>query len=593
MPSMESGQGVRGGSLWRQRVGRVGTPGCRFTAPSDDGSAGYDRSVTEVASSEDSYRRLAWGLASAHTLDDVCQVVAAMAAPAIGATVSDVAVRTPIGRIIHVWYPSSFDAGIPSRWSERDMDEATPLTDAIRNGHTVIVDDLEALRARYPAMLDIAEHAGADRFAAYPFGSDDPGGARGAIGFGWQADLVPAHDDQITSVVALCGAALTRAWATDENRRLTAITRALTRDSPLGFALLDSRLRYLDVNERLAETNGRTVSEHLGRTIREVVPDLADDAEPRFRAVFDTGEPQKLEISGTTPAQADDDRVWEEMIVPVRDDSGNVIAVAVTVEDVTERRRSREELRRLYRHEHSIAVRLQQGLLPRRVARPEGYDLAVRYVPGSAGLRIGGDWYETVRLGDDQHAFVIGDVVGHGIDAAIAMIEVRHSLAALSHAISTPDRVLDGLDEVVTQDEERFVATLVYGLLSPPDGRLLFSVAGHPPPLIISADGSTSRLDDGRGPPLGISGSPRPLANVTLARGDTLVLYTDGLIERRGEDLEMGLERLVQVAATPIEGLESFADYLIESMADPDHEDDIALMLVHRHQEVSGPSTSG
>lgn len=543
--------------------------------------------MREQDSPDDPFRRLAWGLTSASTVEEICRAIANLGAPVLGATHSNAAIRSPISGIVNVYYAAGLQSEMDATWTERRLDEPTMLTDAIRTGLSIVVDSLDDLARRYPAMVPYARELGVARLAAYPADAGDTSGPQGAIGFGWPAAASPPPDDEVVSVVSLCAAALTRAWATDENRRLAAITHALTRSAPLGFALLDTGLRYIDINERLAEINGLPVAAHLGRTIEEVLPGVAELAEPAFRTVLATGEPQRVEISGSTWADPDLDHIWDEMIVPVEGQRGEIIALAVIVEDITERRRSREELRRLYAREHDVATRLQQGLLPRWLPHPQGYDLAVRYIAGSAGLRIGGDWYETVALRGDRHALIVGDVVGHGIEAALTMIEVRHSLAALSHAIDRPGDLLERLDDFVTHDGERFIATLFYGQLEPADGRLTYTAAGHPPPLVISAEGNVTRVDEGRGPPLGLGGRPRPQSSIILERGDTLLLCTDGLFERRGEDIETGLRRLEEACARPVDNLQAFADHVIDAVADIDH-DDIAMMLVRRNPESFG-----
>lgn len=542
--------------------------------------------MSDAEAPADSFRRLAWGLTSASTVDGVCKAIAEHGAPVLRATHSNVGIRSPVSGVVNVHYAASLEADLGPEWTERRLDEPTMLTDAIRTGAAIVIDTLDELAERYPSMVALARELGVSRLVAYPVDASETGGSRGAIGFGWPSGAVLPPDHEVTSVVSLCAAALTRAWATDENRRLAAITQALTREAPLGFALLDTQLRYIDVNHHLAEINGVAADAHLGRAIREVVPGLADRAESVFRSVLASGVPEKIEISGTTRADPGVEHVWDEIIVPVKDSSGQIIALAAIVEDITERRRSREELRQLYAREHDVATRLQQGLLPRFLPQPEGYELAVRYVPGSAGLRIGGDWYESLALRDDCHALIVGDVVGHGIEAALTMIQVRYSLTALSHAVSRPDWLLNRLDELVAAEGERYVATLFYGVLEPSEGLLTYSAAGHPPPLAISPDGAVARIDEGRGPPLGITGSSRPVSAIAVDPGATILLCTDGLFERRGEDIEAGLQRLEAACARRIDNLQAFADDLIHSVPDIDHEDDIALMLVRRDPAV-------
>jgi len=305
-----------------------------------------------------------------------------------------------------------------------------------------------------------------------------------------------------------------------------------------------------------------------------------------MRHVVATGRPtDKLEIHGAAPGDPDEPAIWESAFIPVPDRDGNVIGVAAIVEDITERRRTREELERLYDREREVANRLQQGMLPSHLPVPDGYELATRYVAGTGGLRIGGDWYDLIELGPDRYGLVIGDVVGHGLDAALTMTTIHHALAGLCHAIAKPGPLLDRLDEFLTHDGDQLVATLFYGLLEPSTGRLTFSSAGHPPALLVTGAGATTTLTAGRGVPLGITGAPRHDAATMLAPGDTLLLYTDGIFERRGEPFNVGLERLVQAASRHFDDLNDLAGSILEEVPDARHSDDIALMALRRRSD--------
>ena len=206
--------------------------------------------------------------------------------------------------------------------------------------------------------------------------------------------------------------------------------------------------------------------------------------------------------------------------------------------------------------------------------------LTARYLPGSE-MEIGGDWYDAVALDDGRLFLVVGDVMGHGLEAAIAMGSCGAAGRALAHGHG-PAGLLAELDRFVNDVEDASLATLAAVVIDPATGEANYSLAGHPPPFVRSPDGRVRRLDAALGSPLGISPGPRVSAKTVMAPGSLVVLYTDGLVERRGEDLGTGLRRMEAVVATldPTD-TEAAADNLItECLRDFRQRDDIALVCV-------------
>jgi PAS domain S-box-containing protein len=356
----------------------------------------------------------------------------------------------------------------------------------------------------------------------------------------------------------------------------------LVREAPIGVAFLSTDLRYVLVNERLAQINGIALDEHLGRTVQEMLGDLAAVIEPRLRTAITSGRRlDSVEISGHLAGDPEE-HTWEQSVFPVIAADGEILGAGVVVEDVTDRRRSRNELQRMYVREREIANRFQAGLRPGQLQAPDGYELVTRYVAGSAPLQVGGDWFDTIAIDENRFVVAIGDVVGHGIDAALTMARVRFGLSGLAHATDDPGRLIDRLDEFVTPDGPRFVATAFLGILAPSTGTIRFGSAGHPPPLIVRARGSVEPIQAARSTPLGIFGEPQPTASAVLEAGDSLLLYTDGLIERRGETIDEGIRRLMGLAGEPFTDLEQLLRRLLESSPDPEHPDDIAIMILRR-----------
>lgn len=238
-------------------------------------------------------------------------------------------------------------------------------------------------------------------------------------------------------------------------------------------------------------------------------------------------------------------------------------------------------------HEHDVAVTLQHSLLPVVVDRPS-VRIATRYEAGAQGLDVGGDWYDSIGLPDGRIAFAVGDVVGRGLEAAATMGHLRSALGALALRGEGPGAVLEGLDEFARAAMGTHMATVAYAELHPNDGTVRYACAGHPPPILVPADGPARPLDGARSPLLEMLDVPRvrPVATARMDPGDTLVLYTDGLTERRDETPDIGLDRLLRVLdASKDEDPEVICDVLLDRVAPVGaRRDDIAILCARRRE---------
>ncbi|WP_328608578.1 SpoIIE family protein phosphatase [Amycolatopsis sp. NBC_00345] len=232
--------------------------------------------------------------------------------------------------------------------------------------------------------------------------------------------------------------------------------------------------------------------------------------------------------------------------------------------------------------DRAAASALQRSLLPARLPEVPGLEFAARYVPGS-GTAVGGDWYDLFPLPGDRLGVVMGDVAGHGLGAAVVMGRLRSALRAYALESGSPAEVLGKLSRKANHFEHGVMATIAYGIVEPGRDRLVLSLAGHPPP-VLAVPGRPAELVDV--PPdvpvgLGLSTSGRRDTVVELPPGSLLVLYTDGLVERRGEDLDDGLRRLVGAVTTgaPESACARVMAALIGATA---AEDDVALLAVSR-----------
>jgi serine phosphatase RsbU (regulator of sigma subunit) len=230
-----------------------------------------------------------------------------------------------------------------------------------------------------------------------------------------------------------------------------------------------------------------------------------------------------------------------------------------------------------------LARTLQEQLLP-SIPAIVGLDIAVRYLASVSGLGFGGDWYDVVALDEHRAAIVIGDVVGHGIAAAARMTEIRSVINMLIRFGVTLDELFARAGSLLRHLDEPFLATIAVAVIDLERGELTYTTAGHPPPLVTMPDGEVVVLNGGRQPPLGMVHGATPAPVVPFPAGASLIAFTDGLIERRGEAIDAGLERVVAAAATRV-GMDPrvVADLLIAEQADVRvRRDDLALIVVRR-----------
>jgi Stage II sporulation protein E (SpoIIE) len=226
----------------------------------------------------------------------------------------------------------------------------------------------------------------------------------------------------------------------------------------------------------------------------------------------------------------------------------------------------------------STALNLQRALLAEPGRPHPNLDLATRYLPAGGGALVGGDWFETVRLHFGRTLLVMGDVMGHGLDAAVDMNAYRSMLRYVASTDLPPHRVLRQLDAAVAEDGSRRPATCLLVRVDPARGAAALVSAGHLPPVVFGEDGTGILLDLPVGPPLGTGlGGYEPLTRA-LTPGETLLLYTDGLVERRHEDIDTSLARLAALRLPPGVGVDRLLDEVLHRMDAHRAEDDVAVL---------------
>lgn len=281
------------------------------------------------------------------------------------------------------------------------------------------------------------------------------------------------------------------------------------------------------------------------------------------------------------------DDLFEEMLTLQAFNACIALMSFVLATLVSERRRTAEMLLdQAWAHtarEHEIAVALQQTLLPAQLPSLPGVEVAARYIPAASDTQVGGDWYDVVLLPEGRIGLVIGDVAGHGLEAAATMGQLRMAVRAYALQDPAPASVMAGLHHLATQPPDMTMTTLLYLTYDPETRLLRYANAGHPPAL-TTLGGRADWIDAQTSPPVGVS--PTGLYaeyGVELAPGTTLVLYTDGLVERRGVSIQTGLDRLQALAqdvgdTTP---LENVCNALITSLLDQGPvQDDVALLVL-------------
>ncbi|MFI1283333.1 SpoIIE family protein phosphatase [Streptomyces sp. NPDC020858] len=257
--------------------------------------------------------------------------------------------------------------------------------------------------------------------------------------------------------------------------------------------------------------------------------------------------------------------------------------VLIHLADVTDHAEAVERLRASERRQREAAVTLQRSLLPQELEQPDDLRIAATYQPGGTEAAVGGDWYDVITLGAGRTALVIGDVMGRGVRAAAVMGQLRTAVRAYARLDLPPHEVLQLLDGLAAEIDASQIATCVYAVHDPNEGLLVYASAGHLPILVRDEDGTVRRAADPTGPPLGTGGWLHTSGTIALGPGSTAVLYTDGLVERRGEDIDEGVAALER-ALSGAQGTPAvICDRLMRALGvDADHDDDVAVMVLQQ-----------
>ncbi|MGW0087227.1 SpoIIE family protein phosphatase [Streptomyces sp. NPDC003393] len=333
--------------------------------------------------------------------------------------------------------------------------------------------------------------------------------------------------------------------------------------------------------------------------------DVLRSGRSHLEPVLDTSRGTWLDHDGERLDKIREHRMHSLMIVPIHA-RGAVLGVAVFVrmddsapfeeddlcfaEQLVARAALSLDNARRYVRERAASLALQRNLLPRRLTGGAAVEVASSYLPSDTHDGVGGDWFDVIPLSGARVALVVGDVVGHGINAAAAMGRLRAVVHTLANLDLPPDELLAHLDDTISRlaEEETDIegrcqteagATCLYAVYDPVTRRCAMARAGHPPPLIVSAQGEVSIPELPSGLPLGVGQAFFEAVELELPEDSVLALYTDGLVERRDDDIEAGMHRLGTLLARPDRSLEELCSAVLDTLPARALPDDATLLL--------------
>lgn len=293
-----------------------------------------------------------------------------------------------------------------------------------------------------------------------------------------------------------------------------------------------------------------------------------------------------LAVSPTSPlaGQWSDLLPWGILVVGLL----FTIGVVTMTERLIRRRRHAEQLaeenRHLYGEQRNVSLTLQRSLLPKSLPTIDGVELAARYIPGESGIEVGGDWYSAIAIDDRRFAFVVGDVSGRGLAAATIMAGLRYTIRAYAAIGYRPERILEMAAKEINVSADGHFATVLVGLVDNDRREVTLANAGHLPALILHGDES-EYVQGPIGVPLGIGNSAYESMTIPIAPCSTLIAYTDGLIERRTEAIDVGMERLRKAASLDVlsvdQLLTTIADSVFAGQASDDDTTILAIRWLH------------
>lgn len=596
-----------------------------FVVEHDPSGPDTHRSTVQL---QDRLTRLARVTAELGTADDVVtvtEVVVSHAADAVGATVASLSLVVDDDTLALAGLRGGRD-GAAQRWATYSRHDHTPAADVVRTGTQLVLTGRAAIERAYPGL----EHAADGERSIVALPLKVVGRTIGVItlSFPGHRHLDSAELEFFGILADSCAQAVERVRS-DEAARVQS-----------------ARLRFLaEATQRLSQS--LDYEQTLTEVARLAVPEFADwcaidlvEDDRLHRLAVQHVDPDKVQLALDLERRYPSDRnasggawqvirtgssnliplITDEMLVAsARDEEhlrlarelqlrsaltvpllarGKVLGVLTWVaaesgrtyttddlafaEDFAERCATAIDNSQLYSETLEAAARLQDAVLSDLTAGVPGWELAEFYSPAGR-TDVGGDFFDAIRLPDGRLAMFVGDVMGRGVAAAAAMAQMRASVRAYIAVDPTPEVVLDKLDLLFTTYRMTQLVTLVYLVADPRRGELVYANAGHPPAVVLRADGTAEQLPWADDAPLGLGVAPRTSRTCAFHHGDTVLAFTDGLIERRDEDIDAGQRRLLEHArALGTGGLRETLPRIVESVRDHTREDDVAALAVRR-----------
>jgi GAF domain-containing protein len=560
-------------------------------------------------------------LGAADTIDQVIEAAVSHMAEAIQAAVTTLMLRD--GDELVLVGGHGLRDGVSDRWHSFPIDHPNPASDAVRLGTPVLISNRDEIAARYGSFVDDVPLGRS--VVCLPLGVGTPVGAAGlTFDNGWLPG--PPELDLLMTFSEACGQAI---------RRIRAGEEAAERARQLSFladasAELASSLDYrstlakvaalcvpvladwcaVDIRDRGAVTtlavahadpakvawawelqqrypanpDAPSGAPNVIRTgVTELYEEITDEMlvagaideehlrlsrELRLRsAIVVPLKVQDRTLGAITLIRAESDRSYGPADVAVAEDLGRRAAMAI-------------ENAQLHSVTRDVARQLQLAVLPERLDRIPGWTVATHYEPGGRG-EVGGDFYDAVPLGDGRIAVFVGDVMGHGISAAAAMAQLRASLRAFVSVDPDPIAVIERLDTMFAFLDIAQPASIIYAVIDPANEQVSVANAGHYPPYVVRAKGTVETVATKPRRLLGADPDEATTTQVPFAAGDSLLMVTDGLFERRGEHIDLGLER-VRAAAAELAGpdLAAALRALVGGVYAADGDDDVTALAV-------------
>jgi GAF domain-containing protein len=574
--------------------------------------------------------RLAAEVSASATLEQLTETITEQASKLMGASRAVFAVREGQDRLRSI-ATHGLSESEARHWADLSLDVKSPPTDAVRTGQVVTVTSRADLLEKYPDLDDGTERSS----VTLPLISRSDGSALGALGFRFEGKVGPIDPDLLWVLGVLsdvCAQTMLRLRAEAESAARAAQAEFLADASEALSTTLDYRETLRQVASLAVPAHAdwcsvQMVDDGVLRTlaVAHIDPDkvqLARELETRWPSdpnrpggaaqVARTGrslliESVSDEMLVATARDEEHLRVARElglrsaMVVPLLAKE-RVLGVLTFVAAESGRRYTQkdvtfaEDLARraglaidnadLYSQTRRVASVLQATLLPQDLPELQGWQLGTVYRQ-SGRTDVGGDYYDVSGRDDGRVIAVLGDVMGRGVDAAVSGSLMRAAARVLSTQDPEPGALAAAMDRFMAIEPPTQMASSVYALFDPAEDAVALVVAGHPPPLLVQG-GTTRFISEDGSPVHGLGPVPRGAVHSRFGVGDLLLLYTDGLVERRGEGIDIGLKRLQSAADELLVGLDEDTDLdevletLAEAVSDPERQDDVAVLAFRR-----------